>query len=339
MRNIVSINRMSSDNGGSVRLITNYRISTITAVGSVGTNVNIAKLFDNVDVRTSDGPVRYLEHVDNRGKTRSKGLRTTKNKRQKKSKNNDGSDTAKKTSRSRHFDNQVTIVMNIPIVSSSSEGAASFVNMKVFCNGNVQMTGVKTIEQCERSVKTIADIVKKADAENASITTSSSASASEAIAENQEQEQEQERGGHADDGGSNFTTSFRVCLINSDYKIGWQVRRDRLYDLLTAKYDLICGYEPCVYPGVKMQYAWNRESDPNRRGTSGEGTCECKKKCDGKGFGNGNGDCRRITVAVFRSGCIIVTGAHTYEQLDDAYCFVRNLLDKHKDHLQNVPAV
>jgi TATA-box binding protein (TBP) (component of TFIID and TFIIIB) len=44
--------------------------------------------------------------------------------------------------------------------------------------------------------------------------------------------------------------------------------------------------------------------------------------CIGRGAGREPGDCRKITVAVFQSGKVIVTGAHTLRQIDDAYRFL-----------------
>ena len=39
-------------------------------------------------------------------------------------------------------------------------------------------------------------------------------------------------------------------------------------------------------------------------------------------------ECKKITIAVFRSGKIIITGARSMEQINDAYNFVNGLLKK-----------
>ena len=54
-------------------------------------------------------------------------------------------------------------------------------------------------------------------------------------------------------------------------------------------------------------------------------------KCNGKGLGNGDGDCKKITIAVFNSGKIIITGGNSFNQVLISYEFINNLLsDKTK---------
>ena len=57
-----------------------------------------------------------------------------------------------------------------------------------------------------------------------------------------------------------------------------------------------------------------------------EGICQCTKQCDGKGDGNGNGNCKKITIATFQSGNIIITGARCNKQTMDAYNFINRVL-------------
>ena len=46
-----------------------------------------------------------------------------------------------------------------------------------------------------------------------------------------------------------------------------------------------------------------------------------------KGKGCGNGQCKRVTIAVFASGKIIITGGRSIEQLVDSYNFIKGVLD------------
>ena len=57
------------------------------------------------------------------------------------------------------------------------------------------------------------------------------------------------------------------------------------------------------------------------------GICKCTEKCNGKGRGCGNGQCKRVTIAVFASGKIIITGGRSIEQLVDSYDFIKGVLD------------
>ena len=59
------------------------------------------------------------------------------------------------------------------------------------------------------------------------------------------------------------------------------------------------------------------------------GVCKCPKFCNGQGDGSDIGLCKRITIAIFQTGSIIITGARTQRQLDEAYEFINKILMKH----------
>ena len=60
------------------------------------------------------------------------------------------------------------------------------------------------------------------------------------------------------------------------------------------------------------------------------GICNCCGPCNGKGK---DGLCKKITVAVFNSGKIIITGGQSYEHLNTAYDFITEIIEKNKDEL------
>ena len=66
-------------------------------------------------------------------------------------------------------------------------------------------------------------------------------------------------------------------------------------------------YEPCIYPGVNIKYFINTN---NRCGI-----CECENLCNGKGNGCGDGNCKKVTIAVFKSGKVIITGGQNKDQI------------------------
>ena len=117
-------------------------------------------------------------------------------------------------------------------------------------------------------------------------------------------------------------TEFNVCMMNSDYKIEPLIRRDRLYQVLIEKYGLRCSYEPTVYQGVNTKFLWNNE----RPKDAPPGICACPTPCEGRGSGYGEGQCKQITIAPFRTGSIIINGAHNLKQLSDVYEFFNTVL-------------
>ena len=51
---------------------------------------------------------------------------------------------------------------------------------------------------------------------------------------------------------------------------------------------------------------------------------------NGKGNGNGDGDCKKVTIAVFKSGKIIITGGQNKDQIETSYRFIKNFIEGKK---------
>jgi len=118
---------------------------------------------------------------------------------------------------------------------------------------------------------------------------------------------------------------FKVQLINSDYSIAHPIKRDILHSILTREYNLFSTFEGTIYQGVNTKYYYNEEHpDPTR-----PGICLCSKRCRGQGSGSGPGQCKRITMSIFQTGCIIITGARHMKQIYEAYDFLNMVLRKH----------
>ena len=103
---------------------------------------------------------------------------------------------------------------------------------------------------------------------------------------------------------------WKVVLINSDFSCNFKIRREKLFEILDRKCGLVVNYESDNYPGVKI--------------------CKCKigKTCSGKGLGTDedNDSCRKITISIFQSGKIIITGARDNVQIKDAYEYITRIL-------------
>lgn len=127
---------------------------------------------------------------------------------------------------------------------------------------------------------------------------------------------------------------FNPCLINSDYEVvGKAIHRDNLYHILVEEYGIWSTYEPTRYQGVNSKFFWNKM----RHKDAPPGVCLCPIPCSGEGDGYSIGNCKKITIAPFRTGKIIITGARHLEQLYDTYEFVNQLLTKHADDVLRDP--
>ena len=128
--------------------------------------------------------------------------------------------------------------------------------------------------------------------------------------------------------------NYDIVMINSNFSIGFMIDNHKLYDILISKrgsYHLFSSFDPRTYQGVKIYFMWNSNQSIKN------GVCVCsKKKCKisaKKKNGNGDGDCRRISVAVFGTGKILIAGAKNNFQLYDTYNFIIKLLQENYDEI------
>ena len=66
--------------------------------------------------------------------------------------------------------------------------------------------------------------------------------------------------------------------------------------------------------------------------------CYCTKQCDGKGLGNGDGDCKKITIAAFQSGSVIITGAREILHIEKAQNFINRVFRENYELIKKVDA-
>ena len=118
---------------------------------------------------------------------------------------------------------------------------------------------------------------------------------------------------------------FAIQLLNSDYKMNALLKRAELHRILCQDYRLSSTLETTIYQGVNTKYYYNEAS------TTNNGICMCPRFCNGQGDGTKIGECKKITIAAFQTGSIIITGARNKKQLDEAYIFMNNILQKHRD--------
>ena len=186
---------------------------------------------------------------------------------------------------SKSFFNQSTIVLRRKINEGWKE-----VNVKLFANGGIQMTGVTSAVFARDSIEWLLDII------------------------NHLQESPFE--------GPASINKFSVQLINTDYALNKFINQDALHKLLINEYNLFSMLEKTIYQGVNTKFFYNIRNP-------GIGICQCKNFCKGQGTGDGEGECKRITMSIFRTGRIIITGAREIKQIESTYEFLNNVFDKH----------
>jgi TATA-box binding protein (TBP) (component of TFIID and TFIIIB) len=195
----------------------------------------------------------------------------------------------------KRFFNQSSLVFRL----ARPGGSYKETNIKLFKNGGFQMTGINSEEMARAAVQRLIAL-------NYSPDNSRGIWSSEPR-----------------------IVKFDTCMINSDYAIDKAIRRDKLYRVLVEEYGLWCTYEPTIYQGVNTKFFWNS----TRPADAPPGICVCPTPCTGEGHGYAVGHCKKITIAPFRTGKIIITGAKFMEQLTDAYNFLNEVFQKHGDQV------
>ena len=191
------------------------------------------------------------------------------------------------------FFNQDTLILRRRFGAGWKE-----VNMKLFGNGGIQMTGVPSQEFAVASVTWLLDLIRTLPQ---SPFPPSSAEATAAPISIQK---------------------ISVPLINTDYSLNYDINQDNLHRIFIERYNLFSMLEKTIYQGVNTKYYYNSTN-------KAKGVCACPTFCKGQGLGNGVGECKRITMSIFRTGKIIITGARTMAQIEETYEFLNHILRTH----------
>ncbi len=239
----------------------NLRISTITCILQISSDIDLKKIYDSVPITKY---IPFIEYgSDNIPKGFSKKMLKKKRKKTKK----------------KSFYNQATI----HVVHDKK-----IMNVKLFNNGKIQITGLKEIDQGPILIQTLIEYLQDLSILDY----------------------------------DTFLMNHKLVLINSDFDIGYEINREVLHKEIIDM-GIYSSYEPCIYPGVNIKYFMNTNNF--------DGICNCLEMCNGKGRADGDGDCKKVTIAVFKSGKIIITGGQTTEQLETAYRFIKNFIDERKE--------
>ena len=260
---------------------TSLRISTMVITAHWGTQINLDNLFQSL--QSVIIPIWYPEEGILKFEHKNMVLGAS---------HKDIFTNRKITSKS--FFNQSTIVLRRKV----DENNWKEVNVKLFANGGIQMTGVTSESFAKYAIEWLLDTINQLPespfAEPASI------------------------------------QRFSVQLINTDYSLNKFINQDALHKILINDYNLFSMLEKTIYQGVNTKFFYNTRNIE-------KGICECEKFCKGQGTGNGEGECKRITMSIFRTGRIIITGAREMKQIEAAYNFLNKTFEKHHKAILYAP--
>jgi len=120
-----------------------------------------------------------------------------------------------------------------------------------------------------------------------------------------------------------FVSCKRGVLINSGFKCGFLVDRDKVHHLLKTKYGIETSYDSCSYQGVKSKFYFNHDKGFDKEQQTGRIDVLDQTKMK-----NLNVDKKYSEVAfmIFRTGSCIIVGNCSKRVLYFIYEFIRDLL-------------
>lgn len=266
---------------------TPLRISTNVATGNIGSLLSLDTMFEQIGSYLipfgyPEEGILKMEHKDRVVGASARDLLT------------------KKKAAKKSFFNQSTLVVRKRRMDTPSEFKE--VNIKLFGNGGIQMTGITGLEFARITLEWLLPILRQLP------------------------------GPISKD--PIYLKSLKIQLINSDYHVNATIHRDALHEIVSGpQYSLFSSLEKLIHQGVNIKYYYNTSRTVGR-----PGICNCEKACQGQGEGDAPGQCKKITILAFQTGDIIVTGARKQEQLQEAYEYMNQILKRHsKEILRPLP--
>lgn len=222
----------------------------------------------------------------------------------------------KDTNTRHYFFNQITIVIRInstPIANTKDLSKSNTINLKLFKNGSIQMSGCKSINDINTVLnKLFVKLLDNYYNVNCYIHISDEHKNKLYIKNIDDYHKIKKDINEL----NNYIkrdkqllldnifklSEFKIDMINANYKINIQIDRINLYKLLQLK-KIKSYYEPCIRACVIIKFI-----------------PYTKNKIDEK----------EISISIFQKGNIIITGARSKEHIVASYNYINNLLTQYK---------
>lgn len=181
------------------------------------------------------------------------------------------------------------------------------INVKLFTNGSIQMTGCKTITSTTQALEIL---FKKLVAQKTIIDENDEEQIVNFVSEPKYVKTE-----HIFD--------IKISMINSNFNIGYKIKREKLFEILISE-NKKCTYDPIIHACVNIKHITN--DDVVYKST--------KIRSNIKLLTNDNG--KIVSIFVFESGAIIITGAKNCNQINSAFNYINTFLINHFDDVKKI---
>lgn len=204
----------------------------------------------------------------------------------------EGTKKSKKKELNDAFYNQCSMVLSITDNESKIQNQTSKINIFIFPNGSFRTVGCRTIKTVTVMINELFCFFKY----------------------NQ---------GLVLDKDKLSLNNIRITMINSDYKLSKKIKQKKLFNIINDQYTIqndgnikSCLYDPDKYPGINIKFL----GDITKIDSSKIYTRKGRKKIEGE-----------VSVLIFRSGSIIITGYKKPKEAKHAYNYINNIILKHSN--------
>ena len=238
------------------------------------------------------------------------------------------------------------------ILRVEDEGIFREIHAKVFNTGKMEIPGIQTKEMLDKVLVLITNVLKpivsgahsvlaaplvseanvsgahsvlaaplvsEANVSEANVSEASvsEASVSEASVSEATSKVSEAKASNTEDLGF-IQEKSETVLINSNFRCGYYINRDKLYSLLKYKYKINSAYDPCSYPGIQCEFYY----DPLIDKQTGRQPNDMKNRTD----------ITKVSFMIFRTGSVLIVGKCEEDVLQEIYLFIRGMLEaEYKD--------
>jgi hypothetical protein len=218
------------------------------------------------------------------------------------------------------------------ILRVEDEGIFREIHAKVFNTGKMEIPGIQTKEMLDKVLVLITNVLKPIVSgahsviaaplvSEASVSRADSVIAAPLVSEASVSEAtskvSEAKASNTEDLGF-IQEKSETVLINSNFRCGYYINRDKLYSLLKYKYKINSAYDPCSYPGIQCEFYY----DPLIDKQTGRQPNDMKNRTD----------ITKVSFMIFRTGSVLIVGKCEEDVLQEIYLFIRGMLEaEYKD--------
>jgi len=195
-------------------------VSTMCCSAKIGSEIKIDKIMNFLQLNSDD----ILTVKMNDSKIRTLLTTKPKNKRKK---------VGSKKTKTQKFYNQITVVVRIGYGSCEDINNEKCINVKLFKNGSIQMSGCKRIEEVNTVINKLVYRLKEIKGRRTP----------EGI----------EHICFLEDNSKVNVNDFKIDMINSNYQVNLMIDRSKFYKLLLKK-KIEASFEPCIRACVIIKF-------------------------------------------------------------------------------------